>query len=46
MPNPAHLEVCKLTGGSYTYIQSFSQLKTCIERLAHSSITEVSIKIE
>jgi len=46
MPNPALFELCKLTGGSYTSIHSFSHLKTQIERLAHSSITEVCIKIE
>ena len=46
MPNPALFELCKLTGGSYTSIQSFCHLKTQIERLAHSSITEVSVKIE
>lgn len=44
MANPALYELCKLTGGSYTCIHSFGQLKTQIERLAQSSMTTVSLR--
>ena len=46
MPNPALFELCKLTGGAYSCVQSFTQLKHLIERLAHCSTTQVSVKID
>lgn len=45
MANPALLELSKLTGGSYSRINSFTQLKTIIEKLAQNSITTVSLKL-
>lgn len=46
MANPALYELCKLTGGTYSYVQSFNQLKMQIERLAHTSNTCVSLKLD
>ena len=46
MPNPALYELCKLTGGSYSCINSFQELKSQIERLAHTSTSCVSIKLD
>ena len=33
-PNPTLVDLCKLTGGSYTHVTSFQKLKCQIERLA------------
>ena len=43
--NPTLAELCKQTGGSYTYVERFNLLKTCIELLATSCTTTVGMRV-